>query len=165
MELSIAYSSKNFHGVGDLVAGRCGHHGFDVAGAAVYHRFDRENLNGHLRQFFFHQPEIANLLAESFALLGVFRGGHQHVFRAAYAAGAQRKAAGVQDVESNDVAAPDFVQQVLLGHPTIFQEYRRGGAAMNPHFVFFIPGFAARVFTFYDEGGKFLAINFGEYDI
>jgi len=36
---------------------------------------------------------------------------------------------------------------------------------MNPHLVFFIPGFAARVFTFYDKSGKFLAINFGEYDI
>src|SRR5258706_446354 len=48
---------ENFHGVLDLVAGAgsCGHRRFDVSCRAVHHRFDRKNLDGHLRQLFLHR--------------------------------------------------------------------------------------------------------------
>ena len=74
----MAYSSSDLHGVLRFVAGaRSRVHGrFHIAGAAVNHGFHGENLDGHFREFFFHQAEIANLFAEGFALFGIFGSGH-----------------------------------------------------------------------------------------
>ena len=65
---------QNFHGVLNLISrARSRRHGrLDVSCRAVYHRFHRENLYGHLRQFFFHQAEIADLFSKRFALLRIF---------------------------------------------------------------------------------------------
>ncbi len=68
---------QHFHRVRDFVRAACGfgrrHRRFDVSGAAIDHRLDGEKLNRHLGQLFFHQPEIADLLAKRFALFRVFR--------------------------------------------------------------------------------------------
>src|SRR5205809_813889 len=78
---------ENFHGVLDFVAGAggCRHRCLDVSRRTVDHRFHGENLDGHLRQLFLHQAEIANLFSERFALFRVSRSGHQYVLRAAHA--------------------------------------------------------------------------------
>src|SRR4029077_202527 len=93
------------------------------------------------------------------------RSGHQNVFRTAHTARAKSKAAGIQYIERNDVAAPDFVQQIFFRHFAVFQEHRRGGAAMNSHFVFFVAWLASGITAFDDEGGKLFAVDFGEYDV
>ncbi len=86
---------ENFHGVSDLVAGRRGHHGFDVSRAAIHHRFDGKNLDGHFRQFFFHHAEIADLFSKGLALFRIFRSRREHVLRAAHAGSAEREAPGM----------------------------------------------------------------------
>src|SRR5262249_9176674 len=131
---------QDLHQVHRFIACPSRDHGLDVACAAVDHRLNGKNLDGHFGQFFAHESEIADGLAERFAFAGVFGGGQEHVLGAADAAGAKGKAPSIEDVEGNDVATADFVQQVFLGNFAVFEEHGGGGAAVDTHLVFFVAG-------------------------
>ena len=74
--------------------------------------------------FSFIKPNSPIGFAEGFAFFGIFCRGRENVFRAADARSAQREAAGVQNVERDDVAAADFVQEIFFRHFAIFHEDR-----------------------------------------
>src|SRR5208337_49029 len=104
-------------------------------------------------EFFLDQSKIADLLAKGLAFLGIFGGSHQDVFGTTDARGAESKAAGIQHIEGNDVAATNFVQDIFFWHEAIFEEHRSGGTAVDTHFMLFIARLAARESALDDEGG------------
>ena len=157
---------EDLHGALGLVAtaGSGGHGGFDNAGRAVNHGIDGEDSHGHFGKLFLHQTKFADLLAEGLALFRVFRGGHKHILGTAEAGRTESEAPRIEHVEGDNVAAAHFVEQVFLRHFAIFQEHRRGGAAVDAHLVLFIAGLAAGEILFDDKGGEFFAVHFRKHD-
>src|SRR5947209_12565842 len=122
---------EHLHRVRGLVpAGSAGLHGLiDGARRSIDHGFQSEGPNGDLRELSPYQPEVADGMAESRALLGVARGGFELVFGKPQAGGAERKPADIEDVEGDDMSTADFVQQVFAGHLAILEEDRDGRTA------------------------------------
>ncbi len=96
---------------------------------------------------------------------GVARSRAEHFLRAAEAGSAERESADIQNIEGDDVAAADFMQQIFLGHQAILKKDRRGGAAVQTHLFFFGAGREAGVAALDDEAGEFFAVDFGEDDV
>ncbi len=94
--------------------------------------------------FSLHQAEIADGLAEGFALFRIFRGGCQHMFRSADRGRTERESSGIQNVESHDVTAADFVEQVFFRYFAVLQKNGSSRTAVNAHLVLFVAGLESR---------------------
>ena len=138
---------------------------FDHSGGAVNHGLEREDADRHFAELGLDQAELAELLAERGSLFRIFRRIFQRALRAAHAGDSQRVAPGVERVERDDVAAPDFVEQIFLRYRRVFEKQRHGGAAADAHLVFLgADGEAGRA-ALDDERRNFLAIHFREDDV
>ncbi len=113
------------------------HQILDVAHDAVGHRLIDEHARGHLRQFVLDQPELANRLPERLALAGVAKRMRKSFL--AFPVGEHREleAAQVENVEGDDVASADLAQYVLHRYMDVVQVDRRGGCALEAHFLLF----------------------------
>ena len=155
---------ENLHRVRALVpAGRIGLHGLiNDPRRAIDHGLQGKSPNGDLRELGPHQAEVADGMAESRALLGVMCGGFELVFREAEAGGAERETADIENVEGDDVATADIVQQVFARHVAILEKDRCGRTPAQAHFLFFRAHGKSRRPTLNDERREFFAIDFRE---
>src|SRR5208282_521687 len=129
---------------------------------AIDERFANKNQRRHVRDFLSHQPEIADRLAERFALLGVRNGAFDRNPRSTHAHRAKFETSHVQNVEGDDVPLADLAQQILHRDLAVIQNNGTGGRSANAHLVLFGADGKPRKCLFHEEGGKFLAINLRE---
>src|SRR5206468_8359930 len=80
----------------------------------------------------------------------------------AYAHCAQLEAPDIQDVEGNQMSAPDFTKNVLHRHLAIIQNDWACRGATYSHFVLFRADREPRKTALHQEGCEPLAIDFGE---
>ena len=114
---------ENLHGVRGLAGVRADrlHRLVDQAGRPVDDGFEGEGADGHFRELGAYQTEVADGVPEGSALLGVMRGGFQFVLGGAQTGSAQRKASHVENIEGDDMATADFVQQIFAGHAAVLE--------------------------------------------
>src|SRR5262249_31361980 len=77
---------------------------------------------------------------------------------------AQLEAAEVQHVEGDLVSLPDFAEQVLGWNCDVLKNERRRRRSVQSELVLFLAAAHAWERAFDDEGGKLVAVDFGEHD-
>ena len=137
----------------------------DQSRGSIDHGFQSKGTNGHLRKLGPHQTEIADGMPESGTLFGITRGGFELFFGETEAGSAQRKTAGIEDIERDDMAAANLVQQVFAGHVTILKENWSSGTATQSHFLFLGARGKSGEAALHDEAREFLAIDFCKDDV
>src|SRR5581483_7470194 len=71
----------------------------------------------------------------------------------------------VQNVEGDDVAAPDLAEKIFDRDFDVVKEDRGGGTAANTHLLFFVAGIDAGKGALNQKGTKLLAADFGEHRV
>ena len=135
---------------------------FDESHHAIGHGLGRISADSHLGQLVLNHAEFGDGLAEGLTLLGVLEANRQHVLGATHGAGTELQPADVEDVESDNVAAPDLAEHVFHGHGHVVEIHSHRGAALDAHLFFFGAGRDAGKFTLDQECGELLAADFGE---
>ncbi len=152
---------------GELFTGL--HQGFsrilNVAGHAIRHAFIHVHPDRHFGQLVLDQAELGDGFSESPALAGVADRIGQRLAAFAVRGDRQRQPPDVQDVEREDVAAPDLAQDVLHRDVHVIEIDGGGGTALQSHLLFFRPGRNTGPGAFHQKRRELFAAHFGEYRI
>ena len=114
-------------------------HGVHVPGDPVTHRLERIDASRHVGDLLLHRAEVRDRLLELLSLLGVVGRDLQRALHGTEDTHAELEAADVQDVERDLVTASDLAEQVLLGHPHVFEAQRARRRALDAHLVLLGP--------------------------
>ncbi len=147
-----------------LLRGRAMQAAFNEPHNAPHHRFRGKNADRHLCQLVLDRAEVSDRHPKSLPLLCVFDADGKNALGCAHHRRPQFEPADIQNIERDDMAAPDFSQHVFDRHLHVVKINGRGGAAPDAHLVLFRAAGEAAEGALNDERCKFFTTNFGEHD-
>ena len=168
MELSMAYSSSDLHGVLRFVAGAGGgvHGRFHISGAAVNHGFDGEDADGHFRELFFDEAETRRFVCRKLcALWNIWTAVISTCLEPPTHEAPSVKRPAFSTLNATICPRPISCSTFSFG---TWQFSRNTGVVELPWMPILcssLPGLQPGKAAFDDERGEFLAVHFREYDV